>query len=89
MQLNEDEKDIFTKKIFAILGYWGDGNLDTSREGYIGGISTAVFKEFDLTTFAERLLGTSMDNVIYESDSVDEASDRLLKSKYLILLQKS
>ncbi|RGB60396.1 hypothetical protein [Absiella sp. AM10-20] len=73
------KKIFLQKKIFAILGYWGDGNLDTSREGYIGGISTAVFKEFDLTTFAERLLGTSMDNVIYESDSVDEASEQAVE----------
>lgn len=79
MQLDEDEKDIFTQKIFAILGYWGDGNLDTSREGYIGGISTALFKEFDLTTFAERLIGTSLDNVIYESDIVDEISEQVVE----------
>lgn len=38
-----------------------------------------MFKEFDLTTFAERLLGTSMDNVIYESDSVDEASEQAVE----------
>ena len=74
MQLKEDEKDIITKKIFAIIGYWGDGNLDTSIDGYIGGVSTAVFKEFGLTSFAERLLGTSLDNITYESDSVDETT---------------
>lgn len=74
IQLSEDEKDILEKKLFAILGYWGDGNLDISKKGYIGGISTAVFKEFGLSLFAERLLGTSLDNVIYEGDSDNEIS---------------
>lgn len=72
MQLKVDEKDIIIKKIFAILGYWGDGCLDTSTNGYIGGVSTAVFKEFGLTSFAERLLGTSLDKITYESVPVDE-----------------
>lgn len=44
MQLKEDEKDIFTKKVFAILGYWGDGSLDISIKGYIGGVNTTVFQ---------------------------------------------
>lgn len=74
IQLSEDEKDILEKKLFAILGYWGDGNLDISKKGYIGGISTAVFKEFGLSLFAERLLGTYLDNVIYEGDSDNEIS---------------
>lgn len=60
MQLSEDEKDIFTKKIFAILGYWGDGTLDHSKKGYIGGIHVTIFKEFGLTSFAERISGTSI-----------------------------
>ena len=76
IQLSEDEKDILEKKLFAILGYWGDGNLDISKKGYIGGISTAVFKEFGLSLFAERLLGTSLDNVIYEGDSDNEISEQ-------------
>lgn len=76
IQLSEDEKDILEKKLFAILGYWGDGNLDISKKGYIGGISTAVFKEFGLSLFAERLLGTSLDNAIYEGDSDNEISEQ-------------
>ena len=76
IQLSEDEKDILEKKLFVILGYWGDGNLDISKKGYIGGISTAVFKEFGLSLFAERLLGTSLDNVIYEGDSDNEISEQ-------------
>lgn len=76
IQLSEDEKDILEKKLFAILGYWGDGNLDISKKGYIGGISTAVFKEFGLSLFAERLLGTSLDNVIYEGDSDNDISEQ-------------
>ena len=74
MQLKEDEKDIFTKKVFAILGYWGDGSLDISIKGYIGGVNTTVFKEFGLTTFAERLLGISLDNVTYENNPIDEVT---------------
>ena len=60
MQLSEDEKDILTKKAFAILGYWGDGTLDISKKGYIGGIHVAIFKEFGLASFAEKIVGNSI-----------------------------
>ena len=70
MQLSDEEKDIFTKKVFAILGYWGDGTLDNSKKGYIGGIHVAIFKEFGLTSFAERISGaliTSSDEFVEDS----------------------
>lgn len=62
MELDENQKDILTKKLFAILGYWGNGTLDTSKKGYIGEISVAVFKEFGLTVFAEKLLNSSIED---------------------------
>ncbi len=77
MLLGEGEKDIFTKKIFAILGYWGDGTLEINKRGYIGGIRVGVFIEFGLTSFAEKILGrtiTTDDNFVDKTPGGDSSS---------------
>lgn len=83
MQLSEEEKDILTKKAFAILGYWGDGTLDNSKKGYIGGIHVTVLKEFGLALFAEKITGTKIDDSgKFEDDDIsngdNEGGDKLI-----------
>ncbi len=65
MQIGEEEKDILTKKLLAILSYWGDRTLDKTKTGYIGGIRISVFKEFELTNFVERFLGVPLDEAAF------------------------
>lgn len=76
MQLSEKEKELLTNKAFAILDYWGDGTLDISKKGYIGGIRVTVFKEFGLVRFAERILGTQIDDSgKFEDNDVSNGND--------------
>ncbi|MBQ3165685.1 MAG: hypothetical protein IJC02_14340 [Lachnospiraceae bacterium] len=63
MQIEENEKDNYRNRIFAILGYWGDGTLNTNTKGYIGSVSINVFKEFGLERFAEKILGIAVENI--------------------------
>lgn len=63
MQIDNDERDSYRDRIFALLGFWGDGTLNTDNKGYIGSVSVNVFKEFDLDSFAEKILGVSIGTV--------------------------
>lgn len=57
MPVSEEEKVVLTERLLAILSYWGDCTLDTSKKGYLGAINLNVFKEFGLSMFAEKILG--------------------------------
>lgn len=80
MQINED-KTIFTNRLLAFLSYWGDGTLDTSNRGYLGAISINVYKEFGFASFAEKVLGVSIENDFIEIQSDLETSNKDLEVK--------
>lgn len=63
MQISDEEKNNLRDRLLAILSYWGDGTLDTSKKGYLGAVSINVFKEFELGVFAEKILGVSLSDV--------------------------
>lgn len=78
MQINDEEKTIFTNRLLAFLSYWGDGTLDTSKRGYLGSISINVYKEFGLASFAEKILGVPIeDNFIEIQSDLDNTSEDL------------
>lgn len=81
MQINEEEKAIFTNRLLAFLSYWGDGTLDTSKRGYLGAISINVYKEFGFASFAEKVLGVSIENDFIEIQSDLEISNEDLEVK--------
>lgn len=66
MPNNEEEKVILAERLLAILSYWGDGTLDTTKKGYIGAINVNVFKEFGLGSFAEKILGYEINDSHFE-----------------------
>lgn len=68
MPITEEERNILTARVLAIMGYWGDGTLDNSKKGYLGAIRLSVFKEFGLGAFAEKILGYKLDTY----DELDE-----------------
>lgn len=72
LPVSEEEKAIITERLLAILSYWGDNTLDTSKRGYLGAINVNVFKEFGLTMFAENILGYKIDDssLIIESEDI-------------------
>lgn len=69
MSNSEEEKVVLTERLLAILSYWGDCTLDTSKKGYIGAINVNVFKEFGLSSFAEKILGYKIDNSGFEIET--------------------
>lgn len=69
MSNNEEEKVILAERLLAILSYWGDCTLDTSKKGYIGAINVKVFKEFGLSSFAEKILGYKIGDSHYEIEA--------------------
>lgn len=73
MQLTQDEKNILTDRVLAIMSYWGDGTLDDSKKGFLGAIGYNVFIEFELGGFVEKVLGKSLsgEEVIHESGGED------------------
>nr|WP_294485123.1 hypothetical protein [uncultured Anaerosporobacter sp.] len=73
MQLTQDEKNILTDRVLAIMSYWGDGTLDDSKKGFLGAIGYNVFIEFELGGFVEKVLGKSLseEEVIHEGDGED------------------
>lgn len=79
MPNSEEEKVILRERLLAILSYWGDGTLDTSKKGYLGAININVFKEFGLSSFAEKILGTSIEgvdfNIAPDTPPAKEGSD--------------
>ena len=66
MSNSEEEKVVLTERLLAILSYWGDCTLDTSKKGYIGAINVNVFREFGLSSFAEKILGYKIDDSHYK-----------------------
>lgn len=81
MQINEEEKAIFTNRLLAFLSYWGDGTLDTSKRGYLGAVSINVYREFGLASFAEKILGIPIENDFIEIQSDLETSNEDLEVK--------
>lgn len=61
MQLTQEEKGVLTERVLTIMSYWGDGTLDTRKNGFIGAIGYNVFVEFELVGFAEKILGKAID----------------------------
>lgn len=80
MQINED-KTIFTNRLLAFLSYWGDGTLDTRKRGYLGAVSINVYKEFGFASFAEKILGVSIENDFIEIQSDLENTNEPLEIK--------
>ena len=68
MSNSEEEKVVLTERLLAILSYWGDCTLDTSKKGYLGAINVNVFKEFGLSSFAEKILGCQIDDSGFEME---------------------
>ena len=77
MQIGDDEKQLLSDRLLAILGYWGDGTLDTSKKGYLGAINVSVFKEFGLSSFVEKVLGKPIGDELVEDfdESVDTTNN--------------
>lgn len=73
MPMNEEERNVLTARVLAVMGYWGDGTLDNSKRGYLGAIRLNVLKEFGLATFAEKILGYKLDTYaeLDEPESID------------------
>lgn len=71
MMFSDAEKAIMTERLLAILSYWGDCTLDTSKKGYLGGINVNVFAEFGLSNFAEKLVGYKIDGKMPINDPED------------------
>lgn len=81
MQISDEEKIILKNRLFAFLSYWGDDTLDTSKRGYLGGISVNVYKEFGFASFAEKILGVSIDDDFIGVQSDLENTNELLEIK--------
>jgi len=64
MQIEQEKKALFTDRVLAIMSYWGDGTLDTSKEGFLGAVPHRVLKEFGLSSFAEKIIGKSLNENI-------------------------
>jgi len=69
MDNSAEEKVVLTERILAILSYWGDCTLDTGKKGYLGGINVNVFKEFGLSSFAEKILGYKINDDVFKVES--------------------
>lgn len=70
MPLSQEDKKLLTDRTLAIMSYWGDGTLDTSRKGYLGSVSYTVLTEFGLKDFAERIIGKRL-----SGESMNEVDD--------------
>ena len=78
MPNSEEEKGVLTERLLAILSYWGDCTLDASQKGYLGGINVNVFKEFGLSSFAEKILGYKIDDSYFEIESEVTSSENII-----------
>lgn len=76
MQINTEEKDDYRDRVFAVIGFWGDGTLSIKNNTSIGTVSASIFKEFNLEKFAEKVLGVS----IGDSDIPDQIDDPIISS---------
>lgn len=72
MNISETEKNTLNERVMAILSYWGDCTLNTSKKGFLGEISVNVFKEFGLGLFAEKILGYKIDDSQFFVEHEDE-----------------
>jgi hypothetical protein len=77
MPNDEEEKAVMTQRLLAILSYWGDCTLDTSKKGYLGAINVNIFAEFGLSSFAEKILGYKVDGekFIIESEDITDSGN--------------
>lgn len=75
MPNSEEEKAVLTERLMAILGYWGDFTLDTSKKGYLGAINVNVFKEFGLSSFAEKILDYKIGDSNFEEQEVTQGGE--------------
>lgn len=76
MQINTEENNDYRDRIFAVIGFWGDGTLSIKNNNSIGTVSAGIFKEFNLEKFAEKVLGVS----IGDSDILDQIDDPIIST---------
>ena len=85
MSITNEEKTLLIDKVLAIMGYWGDGTLDTSKDGYLGRVSYNVLNEFGLSAFAEKIVGKtisgSSEEIIVEELPNEEIENIIIDEK--------
>lgn len=83
MSLTQEERKILTERVFAMMSYWGDGTLDTNKRGFIGSVRHDIFLEFNLSNFAEKIVGKSLstdDAVIQEENLISHQTEESIST---------
>lgn len=65
LQVAQEDREDYRDRVLGVIRYWGDGTLNVvgDKNNNIGGIGINIFKEFLLVSFAEKILGLSIDKI--------------------------